>query len=218
MTLTQREIAEQEALHTKQEQHVEWMLPTGTAEHNRDISETKVIFASGAKIAIDWTAFEKGETQCLWLGYPLPAELAETLSEWHFKTLFLSQEQDDDVQDALHGILTMKDKRFPGQNIYHYPDQRKALLAHAWTEGNTNANDIYAAWLRNARAQVFDKPEAVFIEQSERESFVKNIPGFKPKKALNRELLKKLWRDPDQIAIQVEKALRQAQREKEKNT
>jgi hypothetical protein len=110
----------------------------------------------------------------------------------------------------------LKDKRFPGQNIYHYPVQREALLAHAWTEGQTKADDIYAAWLRNARAQVFDTPEAAFIDQTELESFVKNIPGFKPKKMMSRERLEKLRIDPDKVALQVEAALRKAQREKDK--
>ena len=168
------------------------MLPSGTAEHNRDFQETKIVFPSGAKIAVDWAAFEKGETQCLWLGYPLPVELVEALSEWRFKTLFLSQEQDDDMQDAIHEILTMKDKRYPGQGIYHYPTQRETLLTHPWSEGQRKSDDIYTAWLRNARAKVIDQPEAIFIEQSERESFVRKILGFKPKKALNKELLSRL--------------------------
>jgi hypothetical protein len=45
---------------------------------------------------------------------------------------------------------------------------------------------------------------------------VRKILGFTPKKALNKELLSRLWRAPDQVAIQVEVALRQAQGEKEK--
>ncbi len=105
MALTQRAIAAQEALRTEQEQYVAWALPTGIAEHNREFQETKIIFPSGSKIAIDWPAFEKGETQCLWLGYPLPTELAEALKEWDFKTLFLSQEQDHDVQLRLKTCL-----------------------------------------------------------------------------------------------------------------
>jgi hypothetical protein len=67
MKLTQREIAEQEALRTKQEQYVASMLPTGAAAHNRDLQETKITFASGAKLVIDWSVFEKGEINCLWL-------------------------------------------------------------------------------------------------------------------------------------------------------
>lgn len=216
MALTQRAIAAQEALRTEQEQYVAWALPTGIAEHNREFQETKIIFPSGSKIAIDWPAFEKGETQCLWLGYPLPTELAEALKEWDFKTLFLSQEQDHDVQDAIHEIITHEDRRAPGQHLYLYATQRELLLGHPWSEWRSEANTIYAAWLRNARAQIIGQPEAVFIEQSERESFVKNIPSFKPKKMMSREKLKSHWLDPDLIASQIEKTLRQARREKEK--
>ncbi len=67
MKTTQRELAEQEALRTEREQRVAQMLPTGTAEHNRDLQETKITFASGAKLVIDWSVFEKGEVNCLWL-------------------------------------------------------------------------------------------------------------------------------------------------------
>lgn len=216
MKQTQKIREAQKTLRREQEEHVAWSFPTGTVEHNRDFNETKIIFWSGAKLCLDWPNFEKGEVQCLWLGYPLPTELAEALSEWNFKTLFLSQEKDSDMQDAIHEILTLKDKEFPGQNIYCYAAQKETLLNHSWSEGHTKADDIYAAWLRNARAQIAEKPEGVFIDQEKRESFVKNIPEFSPKKPINRERLKSMWIDPDLIPNQVLATLTKERRTKEK--
>lgn len=216
MAPTLKEVAAQESLRKEQEQYLVWALPPGIAEHNHDFQETKVTFASGAKIAIDWPEFEKWNMDCLWVWYPLPAELADAFSEWHFKTLFLSQEQDDGMQSALHQILTKKDPNRPGEGVYLYEEQRNIIIRHPWTMCHTEAKEIYGEWLRMARRELSNTPEVKFTVPENRKTLVESIPWYQAPKPINLKLFKKLNRDPNAIPLAVLQILTKLRREREK--